>query len=176
MAAVMIGSWNISSHLSNDKFVVIIVDFLPARRERFVNSSPHLPCQTIYTPIHQESQGHTLKSVFKISQGFLRFCFLKQGNKKWNCSKPHFVTFKAGLDAKAYGHMGFTCTGLPARITFCPSLTKSSVFKSFSFLRASSGRSSTTSSSKYFCKEILPFDSLLSILSYLMSHSFCKRQ
>ena len=39
MAAVITGSKNISSHLSNDKFVVIIVDFLPALRERFVNKS-----------------------------------------------------------------------------------------------------------------------------------------
>jgi hypothetical protein len=39
MAAVITGSKNISSHRSNDRFVVIIVDFLPALSERFVNKS-----------------------------------------------------------------------------------------------------------------------------------------
>ena len=34
MAAVITGSLNISSHLSNDKLVVIMVDFLPALKER----------------------------------------------------------------------------------------------------------------------------------------------
>jgi hypothetical protein len=35
----MTGSLNISPHLSNDKLVVIIVDFLPALNDRLVNSS-----------------------------------------------------------------------------------------------------------------------------------------
>ena len=43
MAAVITGSANISSHRSNDKLVVIIVDFLPALSERWVNKSSD-PC------------------------------------------------------------------------------------------------------------------------------------
>jgi hypothetical protein len=39
IAAVITGSLKISSHLSKDKFVVIIVDFLPALNERYVNNS-----------------------------------------------------------------------------------------------------------------------------------------
>jgi len=39
MAAVITGSKNTSSHLSKDRFVVIIVDFLPALKDRLVNRS-----------------------------------------------------------------------------------------------------------------------------------------
>jgi hypothetical protein len=44
MAAVRTGSRKISSHLSKDKFVVIIVDFLSALKDKWVNkrSEPSL--------------------------------------------------------------------------------------------------------------------------------------
>ena len=42
MAAVKIGSPNISLHLSNDKLVVMMVDFLPARREIYKEMQPDL--------------------------------------------------------------------------------------------------------------------------------------
>jgi len=43
IAAVITGSKNISSQRSNDKFVVIIVDFLPALSDKLVKSSSD-PC------------------------------------------------------------------------------------------------------------------------------------
>ena len=39
IAAVIIGSLNISSHLSNDKFGITIVDFLPALNDKWLNKS-----------------------------------------------------------------------------------------------------------------------------------------
>ena len=60
IAAVNIGSQKISLHLSNDKFVVIIVDFKPALNDKWVNN---ISAPALSNEIYPNS-SHITKSYF----------------------------------------------------------------------------------------------------------------
>src|SRR5690606_33748418 len=148
-AAVRTGSPKISSQRSKPRLVVMIVDFRPVLRERWLKSSsePSLSKDT-YPNSSQITRSHFSNLASMTPRVFWECDSRSWVSNRWTVVNRTLWPFRQAFSPRPTAMWVFPVPGLPARTTFCPEAMKSRRSNRGSFSWASRGRWSRFRSSR----------------------------
>ena len=102
----------ISLHLLKARFVVMMIDFFPALRDRWLKSSSPASCRRRRIRTHRISQGRSDEPVFKRAEcAFLPGLFYLR-YKPWHGGEHDGHALSAGFDTQSSGNVRLACSGI----------------------------------------------------------------